>query len=496
MDAERFTLFALKNLLIHYLNNMPIQLTSFRAYNLRKIGFIEVDATNAAVILIKGANEVGKSTLMEAMAAQFSGNNTTELIGGNNAWTEGDYILPSGEKVLLKQDLSAGVKGSRFTLINQEGKPLKSGVNDIKDLFKYNAFTIEEFIAKGEFAEGRRFQRNIVLNILPQATKDTFLMLEADEKELYEKRTAANNAELIAKNVVEKARPSAQDKEKAKTIGDIEKQYLDAEKKHLEAYTTLQNQKQALIPIQQENAKLSTLRKEYDDKVALYRDKDKFYSDEIAELERKLEAKKKEKEAELNRIKQEGIEAKAKRDEQVAKCDQLQSIDLTELEKDERGSKAFMLELKQKYDDAKQSVTAMSNYFKQVHEYKEAKAVADKLDEEIKRVRRDKEEVILNSEFPLKDVRITDEGIEVFVDDKWLPCSKSHIATSRLYCTVGKIAVLANKNFPVALLSQGESVLSERMQWLVDFANENDAIFIVEKAVEGYDEVVCEVIEK
>lgn len=473
-----------------------ITLNTFRAYNLRKIDFIEVDMTNAAVVLVKGANEVGKSTLINAMLAQFSGNNTTELIGGQNTWTEGEYTLPSGETILLKQDLSYGIKGSRFTLVGKDGKAIKSSVNDIKDLFKYNPFTLEEFIAKGEYAEGKRFQRSVVLNILPQVTRDTFLMLEADERDLYEKRTKANNDELIARNVVEKARPSQQDEERAKTINDIEKRYLEAEKTHLQANTALETQKQAIIPIQQEKSKLTALTKEFDDKVALYKEKDKFYSDEIAELERKLEAKKKEKETELNRIKQETLDAKAKKDEQATKCSQLQSIDITELEKDEKAKRDELLKLKGLHDEAKQSVIAVSNYFKQVHEHKEAKAIADKLDEEIKRIRRDKEEVILNSEFPLKDVRLTDEGIEILVDGKWLPCSKQHVATSRLYCTVGKIAVLANKDFPVALVSQGESILSERMQWLVDFANANDAIFIVEKAVEGVDEVVCEIIEK
>jgi hypothetical protein len=321
-------------------------------------------------------------------------------------------------------------------------------------------------------------------------------MLEADEKEMYIKRTNANNQELMLKNVVEKARPSQEDDDKAKTIGDIEKKYLEAEKNHLQAYTALQTQRQALIPIEQEKAKLDALNKEYSDKAALYKEKDIFYSDEIAELERKLAAKKVERDNELGRIKQDILDARYRKDEQGIVCSKLQSIDITELEKDEKAKKDEMLRLKGLHDDAKLSVNAMSNYFKEVHAHKEAKAIADKLDEDIKRIRREKDEVITSSEFPLKDVRICDEGIEVFVDDKWLPCSKSHIATSRLYCTVGKIAVLANKNFPVALISQGESVLSERMNWLLDFANENDAIFIVEKAVEGVDEVVCEIVEK
>ena len=158
-----------------------IKPVSFKISNVRLVKDLSIEFPEKGIVVVKGKNEKGKTTAIESFRDMVTANNTTKLSDGvPNGFTEGEFVLPSGDVVLVKQDLSFSKSGSRFIVVDADGN-VKKKVSDVKDLFQYNDVTIEDFLAWGLYTEGRRKQRDLFLKVLGEDVEKEFLRLERED---------------------------------------------------------------------------------------------------------------------------------------------------------------------------------------------------------------------------------------------------------------------------------------------------------------------------
>lgn len=472
-----------------------IKPVSFKISNVRLVKDLSIEFPEKGIVVVKGKNEKGKTTAIESFRDMVTANNTTKLSDGvPNGFTEGEFVLPSGEVVLVKQDLSFSKSGSRFIVVDADGN-VKKKVSDVKDLFQYNDVTIEDFLAWGLYTEGRRKQRDLFLKVLGEDIEKEFLRLEREEKLVYEERTEVNGREFTLRQIAEKNKPSQSEIDLASKEEEILSQYKEAEKTHLEACVTLETNMATKRTYEERKGKLEAKNKEYEDKLGLYQSTDRRYKKEIDDLEAKLNEKRIEKDKELLRIKEEGLVIKRELDGFRLDLAQTEAIDVVAFENDKKEKEKNLLLLKTQHDNIVASKNRILLYEGHLKDHKEIEAKSKELDRKIKDIRQQKEDVVLHGDASVDGIRITPDGIEVLVDSNWLPFDEKHVAMSRLIYKTAEIILAANKNLPIVLISRGESIDSDRIKWLLDISDKKDAIFLVEKVVDNLNELVCEIIE-
>lgn len=259
----------------------------FLVTKVRKIDQLEIKfPEGGALILIRGNNGTGKSTSLGLIRTLLSGDNKPPIGEGNIV---GEFVGADGETYTVTVDTASNVKGSRYFLGSKNG--IKNvNVSDIISSFKYNPFTIEEFLAWGLTADGRKKQRNVVLDILGK--REELEKLLKDEEKAYNERRDEN---VLVKSLEAKADPMG---------------YEELNRLVLE-------------------------------KAVEYRTKEAEYNERISAIEKELERAKTEKAEELAKISQSGSEFKAKRDV----CEELEGSRKKWAEKD-----AMLTEIRAKKD--------------------------------------------------------------------------------------------------------------------------------------------------
>ena len=145
------------------------------------------------IYFIQGPNEVGKTSFLNALTSlQIAKDDTGEKVsrGESEGYYEATIPAASGEMVTIRHEFTDNNKG-KFIAIMEDGAKI-SNVTDIRNLFKYTPITVHEFFAMSNTAEGRRKQRDIILNLLEDEKKEKFDELDSLEAGYYQQRTEEN----------------------------------------------------------------------------------------------------------------------------------------------------------------------------------------------------------------------------------------------------------------------------------------------------------------
>jgi hypothetical protein len=214
--------------------------------------------TGSAIYFVKGPNRTGKTTFLNALAAmQLAKDDTPEPVTRGKDEGENIFEIPGADGKVYTVRHSFNNKTHKFTAIDDEGNKISS-VNAIREIFKYTHFTVDEFFRMSNTAEGRRKQKAIILELLPQEAREKFQLLEDKESEAYDQRkeigreVEGKEAILNAFNITE------EQLEEVEKIKEWQKA-IDTYEKFIE-----ENEK-TIVNLQQENNKLredqSSLRK-------------------------------------------------------------------------------------------------------------------------------------------------------------------------------------------------------------------------------------------
>jgi len=425
----------------------------FKNYKLLKDKKAVLDGCN--VYLVQGANEQGKTSFINGLLTMLQAENKTKqpvTLGEKNGQISLDMKTDDGKDFKMLFEFTD--QKNKFTLISDN--KLLSKVTDIRGFLNYQTITADEFISWSNTAEGRRKQRDIVLDLLGAEVKQKFIELTAKEKELYEERSIVNADIRSIESIINKLGKPEITQEEQEEINNITK--------YQNELAAIEDKRQNFLEYNKKIYPLNLGWEKIKDACAglsiLYgHDKEKS---EMRDLQTISEI------AEINILPQKDTnnffeEANILRDELTKASTLLRAIE---------AYKEHQNLLKEKLD-AEQNLTNLITEFRQ-----------------------EKINLTSNAKLPIDDIAIDDDGIWIKTQDGLLPFDINQVSTSRIMLIVAKIILMLNKNLPIVIMGRGEAFDTTKLNELSKFAEANNCLLIIDKVTDsqgieivGYEDV-------
>lgn len=419
----------------------------FKNYKLLKNKKAVLDGCN--VYLVQGANEQGKTSFINGLLTMLQAENKTKqpvTLGEKNGQISLDMKTDDGKDFKMLFEFTD--QKNKFTLISDN--KLLSKVTDIRSFLNYQTITADEFISWSNTAEGRRKQRDIVLDLLGADIKQKFIELTAKEKELYEERTLINS-ELKALKMLCAESPIMTDEEKKdiKKIEDYKASLLIEEKNIQEAANKLGIMKSL-------NHEISSIINTCD-RLEPYGD--------LINIDKIKAIKTLATDSEIDILKYE------------PNCDAYQNLS-TKIQH------LTILRDKQRL------------YNEHAGKLIRNEGMAEELNNKIIKLRQEKINLTSNANLPIDDIAIDDDGIWIKTQDGLLPFDINQVSTSRIMLIVAKIILMLNKQLPIVIMGRGEAFDTTKLNELSKFAEANNCLLIIDKVTDsqgieivGYEDV-------
>jgi len=142
---------------------IPVRLYNYKIFKGEK----EFVLKNSYVYFVSGPNNTGKTSFKDIFAILQSGKNDIDkpvTTGENEGYIETRIPGADGRPYLIRHDFT-NESHNKFIAIDEDGKKVSS-IGEFRKLFNYTHFTAEEFFLWTASADGRKKQRNIILNLL------------------------------------------------------------------------------------------------------------------------------------------------------------------------------------------------------------------------------------------------------------------------------------------------------------------------------------------
>jgi energy-coupling factor transporter ATP-binding protein EcfA2 len=178
---------------------------SFKNYKLLKDG--ELNLSNGTIFFAQGPNNVGKTSFLNLIQAIMEVKDNTinpVTFGEKDGFSTG--TIPGADGLMYQYRYDFNIDGkAKFQFIGPDNKVIKT-VSEMRAIFNYTHFTMEEFFDWSKTVPGRKKQRDIFMNLL--SDKERKDIIEIDEKinttsgEFVLSRRALNNEiEFLQKKV-------------------------------------------------------------------------------------------------------------------------------------------------------------------------------------------------------------------------------------------------------------------------------------------------------
>ena len=438
---------------------MKLEKVSFSNYKLLKD--LEVEFGDSNIYFIQGQNNLGKTSFVKGLESLFTASNdnkTPVSFGEKEGVIKGYLTSAKGHKIACKFEFSNS-GSDKFTLVDETQEAIKK-VTDIRNVFKYNSFTAEEFVAWGLTADGRRKQRDIVLSILPKETQEEFTRLLAKEKELYDKRTELGKEVKMYEKLQEASSLTkeetellAQEKAVEEQLGLLEGKLVEAKKGITKESIIAEKEKYSSAINTAINIAFNTIE-----------------PDLLKDLE--LECNK------VVKIYDNFANAIV-----PPKADETVEALTTRIEKGKI--------VRDKIIGIKAKVNP-----EHAIKLEEEKTKYSKCDNELTETREAKDTIFTKADIGIEGIRILEDGIHIQEGDNLLEFNADNLSTSRIMMITVQIMVLVNKTTPILLVGRCESFDKDSLNKLAIFAKDNNCQIFMDKVIEsgeltvvGYDDV-------
>ena len=401
--------------------------------NFKKWKSLNVDFPENGVLIVKGPPDSGKSSVLQAIDTLGKCGKSDNLLSrdsssGNSAVS---FVAADGLTYELNQDLTADT--NRFLLSMPNGINTRK-IADIQSIVKYNPFTLDEFINMSYTAEGKRKQRDILLQIMPKEIQDEFFALEFEEKEL-----TGKSPEL---------------------------------RKKMEAsIATLHTLKQSVTELNFTATKESLIEDGKLLKAGL--ESATAYKDKLFPL---LVFMREEKELSLKGLFSELINEH----EHI-----LGVIENTSEKKELTAKRYFQLE-------AHEKATEYINKT-QLEVDLNTKLFRDN-ETSIEQKREAKKALIAGHKFPFENIVVDTDGVWIRVDGQLYELKREQVSTSELYKGCFEIATAIESN-DLVLIDRGESLGMKNIEWIDEIAKTRDVLVLITVVDDSTDNVLFEIID-
>ncbi len=434
------------------------KLASIELNNYKKHKNFKVEFEGSNLFLIQGPNGSGKTTILNAIDSLLLAKDDTpnKVTSGEKKGTIlGKFLDGQGNELSVKQSFTDSKNKYILTYDNN----ISEKVGDIRNIFRYNAFTAEEFIAWSNTQSGRDKQIEVLLSIIPEETRLKYFEYVELEDKLVETRKLNKKELAVSSTLLNKIEITEADIELTSKKDAVDKQ-LKSIKEKRDNINTLKITKQNL-----EDTKVNF---SSNIESAIYEVKDEVSQETMQEFNKLVDLVVKHYDVKLD---------------EIGELDDIEEID----KKISRG------------EDMQNNIrTILDNIEKQKEYQKEVDILTEKVnqnDKDIIEARQNKETTLSGADNPVPELIINNakEGLSIITKDGEFPFNVNQVSTSVITLITLKILYHINKTTPIILLGRLESFDDNSIDKIIAFAKDNDCQIIADK-VTNDDDIYVEVI--
>lgn len=462
---------------------------SFKNYKLLKEG--EINLKEGSIFFVQGQNNKGKTSMLNLLRSIMEVKDTTVnpvTFGENEGFATG--VIPGADGHLYEFRYDFNVDGkSKFTFVDYEGKVVK-GITQMRSIFNYTHFTVEEFFDWSKSEPGRKKQREILMNLLSEDERNRIneidLKVNPTNGTIVESRKSVGvDVEFLRKKI------------ENNIISEEQLSLLRSKENVENLYNSIKKEKEELELILSRSGsnleRIEELKENHEKAKSKDIEKRKEFENEIAELERKLNEKKEAYVIYKNHIESELKESQLKIDNLTkdTDIDYLNQIKLKlngdGTEKNPGLSKRLETGQKKK-DEIIQIEVLNAQKEKDKSDYAIKLKKYNDYDKEIKELREEKKSIIQNSTNIPNGWEINSDYITI--ND--IPFVESDISKSKATKAIAELMMRVNQS-PIMLMGDAESLGFEVLDQLNAVAKENGKIMIFAEHVRDIDErrLIC-----
>lgn len=415
------------------------------------------------VYLVKGENEVGKSTILKSIVCLLTGERDAVLRNGEKNGFAKMIIGGDGKEYTVELRFTENDPRGTISIKAKDGMR-STNVSMLRTVLNYRNFDAEEFARWSETAEGRRKQIQVVMGLMPPEIANRIKTIDAEVLQTKETRKAVN----------------ANVKYKETELESIKAQLSDGD---IETYT--------------EPIDLTVLMQE-SNKAAEQRAKAENVKMQMASLESELANIPKERErlaADLERAKKAYEDAKAFYNRSIERV----AAEETEIKGKIENAEQWLSEYDaQPKEDAAEKLAAAQNHnakcqiVKMFHtkqtEVDAERAKADKLNADLDAYAKERAELVAAAKFPIDGLSFGEDGLTL--ND--VPFVVGKVSDSQIMEVAAKLVIASNPTVNIFRIGRGESLGAKRLQSIVNLAKENGFQGFIEQVERGQETISVE----
>lgn len=439
--------------------------------NFKKISDITEEFKSGYLYLVKGKNNIGKTSFWQSLRMIFKADNPNPNIlqfGTKEGYVEADIeketevIGADGEKYIAKCEFKEN-KEDKFTLIMPDAT-LRKKKTDIRDIFKYNEETPETFLGWGLTEAGRRKQAEMILEFLPATTQTRIAEIDKQINNktgiLYITRSGKNETLQGYKKVVEQTFPLSAEEESMLSKETSAIETINGIKKELEALELTRSSQSDII---QQKAVIET--------------NIINYKKEKEQLEIRL--------VELNKL----IEFNEK---------ELKAFPETTFDQEKYDTLVKRKETGQEFINKINNIkTKKENIELNEKRLEQAKIAWKEIDDKIEALRIEKKTLFEQAKLPMDNIIISD-GELFYVDENGnqMAFTEEQISYSVAGKRIAKLLLERNKNLPIICIGKASEYDQKSLEEISLLAQQYDAIIFADKVEPQTEDLTIEVFEK
>ena len=437
------------------------------------------------VYLVKGENELGKSTLLKAIAIMLTGNRDEVLRIGEDKGFAKMVVGDDGKQYEI--ELKFTKANPRGTLTIKDNNGLKSdNVTMLQKLLKYTDIDVVAFSRMSETADGRRKQVQIVKSLMQEDVRKRIDEIDAEVANIKDERKTVNATVKILTNTANDAAKNIEE-------GDIEK------------YTSEIN----ITGLLEEQKKQA----EEDAKANAVREGINLRTKQLAEIDNRKQQAQYNKEQRLKDVVTRKKNAEEAYKAALESCNaEIESINV-----------AYTNEIKKITDEAKEYAERKANAEKYLAEYeskpnnniaeriaeaqehnkkysivlayKEKLAAkeqqvskANEMNAKIESLTQERESLVNSAKLPIDGLTFGEDGLVL----NGVPFVAGKVSDSQIMEVAAKLVIASNSNVNVFRIARGESLGSKRLKELVSLATANGFQGFIEEVTRGQNELLVE----
>jgi hypothetical protein len=448
-------------------DEMEIRMT-FHNYKLLKKE--EFNLKGSHIYFIKGPNEIGKSSILFALrAAMEIKDETPQKVSVGEIEGVNEFTIPGPDGKMYNIVYEFTDSTTKFIIFDQEGNKI-SKITEMRNIFKYNHVDATTFMSWSHSAEGRRKQKEFILQLLPPDDYIEYNAIETLENTAFAERTSVTKTMEGAKKLKSEFLFTEEEKGIHKNLDAAVTQLANREKEY-DATLTSNTELNALaisISTIHTNIKHGT----------------DSYNDMLLEME-ELKAKLKTIETASTGIKLTLEELNKQLEEKTKKSN--------ELEKSQKELNDKKDALKVSVEKGREYVTKAKALFEKETKYLNYEKIeTDSLKSEkdltalIQKYRIQKEQIITSGKFPVDKLSFDADGfltINKFRFDEHQTCeSDTILIVAQLMCKMNIS--------PVQILGDASLLDYEKLDKLYEIAKSNGKIMFVDEIDRSLDKLV------